>query len=157
MTFITDSGSFCYKRLMDKIFKDRISHDLEVYVDDMVIKLAIGEQHCEVLRKYKLKLNLEKCSFGYAGRFLGFMLTRRRIEVNLKKCKAVINMRSPRNVKESRIASPLLLLYPDSSPHHQPSFLNRNPTNDSTLLHSLLYVHASTLQPSCYPSIIEGT
>ncbi|RDX79874.1 hypothetical protein CR513_39649, partial [Mucuna pruriens] len=78
-SFIIDGGSFCYKRLMDQIFKDRIGLDLE----------------------HKLKLNLEKCSFDIqAGKFLGFMLTRRCIEANLDKCEAVINMRSPRSVKE---------------------------------------------------------
>ncbi|RDX78272.1 Retrovirus-related Pol polyprotein from transposon opus, partial [Mucuna pruriens] len=54
-----------------------------------------------VLKKHKLKLNLEKCSFGiHADKFLGFMLTRRGIEANPKKCEAMINMRSPISVKE---------------------------------------------------------
>ncbi|RDY02416.1 Retrovirus-related Pol polyprotein from transposon 17.6, partial [Mucuna pruriens] len=96
--FITDSGAFCYKvmpfglknagatyqRLMDKVFKEVIGRDIEVYVDDMVAKL-----------------NPEKCSFGIqAGRFLGYMLTERGIEANPEKCRAIINMRSPQNVKE---------------------------------------------------------
>ncbi|RDX58562.1 Retrovirus-related Pol polyprotein from transposon 17.6, partial [Mucuna pruriens] len=95
IAFITDDGSYYYKvmplglkdagatyqRLMDRIFKDCIDHDLEVYVDDMVAKLATREQH------------YEKCSFGVqAGKFLGFMLTRRGIKVNLEKCEVVINM-----------------------------------------------------------------
>ncbi|RDX68288.1 Retrovirus-related Pol polyprotein from transposon 17.6, partial [Mucuna pruriens] len=120
--FITDDGAFCYKvmlfglknagvtyqRLMDKIFKDVMGKDVEVYVDDMVAKSRGGEDHCgalgqvfEVLRKHQLRLNSEKCSFGVqAGRFLGFMLTERGIEANPDKCRAVINMKSPENVKE---------------------------------------------------------
>ncbi|RDX88965.1 Retrovirus-related Pol polyprotein from transposon 17.6, partial [Mucuna pruriens] len=120
--FITDGGAFCYKvmsfglknagvayqRLMDKIFKDVMGRDVEVYVDDMVEKSRGGEDHCEalrrvfeVLRKHQLRLNPEKCSFGVqAGRFLGFMLIERGIEANPDKCKAMINMRSPQNVKE---------------------------------------------------------
>ncbi|RDX86726.1 hypothetical protein CR513_31899, partial [Mucuna pruriens] len=89
-----------YQRLMDKNFRDQIDHDLEVYVDDMVVKSTLDEQHYEVLdrvfrvfRKHQLKLNLEKCSFGVqAGKFLSFMLTRREIEANPKKCKVLISL-----------------------------------------------------------------
>ncbi|RDX98499.1 Retrovirus-related Pol polyprotein from transposon 17.6, partial [Mucuna pruriens] len=120
--FITDSGAFCYKvmpfglknagatyqRLMDKVFKEVIGRDIEVYVDDMVVKSESGRSHCEalrrvfrILRRYQLRLNPEKCSFGVqAGRFLGYMLTERGIEANPEKCRAIINMRSPQNVKE---------------------------------------------------------
>jgi len=58
-----------------------------------------------------LKLNPEKCVFGVkAGKFLGFMLTQRGIEMNPKKYAAILNMRSPTPVKEvqqlaGRIAS----------------------------------------------------
>ncbi|RDX88932.1 Retrovirus-related Pol polyprotein from transposon opus, partial [Mucuna pruriens] len=112
--FITDYGAFCYKvmlfglkndgatyqRLMDKIFKDVMGRDVEVYVDDMVAKSKGGEDYCEALGEYS-KLNPEKCSFGVqAGRFMCFMLTERGMEANPNKCRAVINMRSPQNVKE---------------------------------------------------------
>ena len=51
--------------------------------------------------KYRLKLNPEKCVFGVeAGKFLGFMLTKRGIEANPDKCAAIIAMRSPTSVKE---------------------------------------------------------
>ncbi|RDX95639.1 Retrovirus-related Pol polyprotein from transposon opus, partial [Mucuna pruriens] len=96
--FMMNEGNFCYKvipfglknaratyqRLMDHIFKDHIGNQVEVYVDDMV-----------------LKLNPKKFSFGVrASNFLGFMLTQRGIEENPEKCQAVINMRSLGNVKE---------------------------------------------------------
>ncbi|RDX68077.1 hypothetical protein CR513_52972, partial [Mucuna pruriens] len=120
--FITDSGAFCYRvmpfglknagatyqRLMDKVFKEVIGRDIELYVDDMVAKSKSGRSHCEalrrvfrILRRHQLRLNPEKCSFGVqAGRFLGYMLTERGIEANPEKCRVVINMRSPQNVKE---------------------------------------------------------
>ncbi|RDX95503.1 Retrovirus-related Pol polyprotein from transposon 17.6, partial [Mucuna pruriens] len=93
---------------MEQIFKDRIGLELEVYIDDIVAKSTNSKQHCnvlarvfDVLRKHKLKLNLEKCSFGVqVGKFLVFMLTRRGIEANPNKCEVVINIRSPRSVKE---------------------------------------------------------
>jgi Uma2 family endonuclease len=45
------------------------------------------------VRKYNMRLNPAKCSFGVqAGKFLGFMLTRRGIEANPEKCQAIINM-----------------------------------------------------------------
>ncbi|RDX74986.1 Protein NYNRIN, partial [Mucuna pruriens] len=65
---------------MDKIFKEIIGTDVEVYVDDMVVKSRAATDHCralervfQVLRQHQLKLNPEKCSFGVqAGKFLGF-------------------------------------------------------------------------------------
>ena len=53
------------------------------------------------LRRYDLRLNSNKCSVWVeAGKFLGFMLTIRGIEVNPDKCSAVLNMQSPRTIKE---------------------------------------------------------
>jgi len=50
---------------------------------------------------YNLRLNTDKCVFGVDSRkFLGFMLTQCRIEANLEKCKAIIEMRNLTNVKE---------------------------------------------------------
>ncbi|RDX85405.1 Retrovirus-related Pol polyprotein from transposon 17.6, partial [Mucuna pruriens] len=82
--------------------------DVEVYVDDIVIKLITIREHCstlqrlfDVLKKYQLKLNPEKCSFKVqVEKFLMFMLTKREIEVNLNKCQAIIDTRSPKNIKE---------------------------------------------------------
>lgn len=42
----------------------------------------------EILRKYKMKLNFKKCAFRVSsGKFLGYMVNNRRIEVNLEKNK----------------------------------------------------------------------
>ncbi|RDX63044.1 hypothetical protein CR513_58562, partial [Mucuna pruriens] len=55
----------------------------------------------EVLREHQLKLNSDKCFFGVkAKKFLGFLLTKQRIEANPKKSEAMIRMRSLKNVKE---------------------------------------------------------
>ncbi|RDX66109.1 hypothetical protein CR513_55156, partial [Mucuna pruriens] len=52
-------------------------------------------------RYFYYKLNPEKYSFKVqAGKFLGFMLTKRGIEANLEKCYVVIDMRNPKNIKE---------------------------------------------------------
>ena len=53
------------------------------------------------LRQYQMKLNPSKCAFGVAsGKFLGFMVSQRGIEVNPKKVQAILDMTSPKTVKE---------------------------------------------------------
>ena len=48
-----------------------------------------------------MKLNPSKCTFGVTiGKFLGFIVTQRGIEVNLDKIRAILEMALPRNVKE---------------------------------------------------------
>ena len=55
----------------------------------------------ETLRKHKLRLNASKCSFGVgSGKFLGYMVTHRGIEVNPDQVKAINNLQPPRNLKE---------------------------------------------------------
>ena len=82
--------------------------NIEIYIDDMVVKSKMVLEHLgdlrtifEILRKYKLRLNASKCSFGVgSGKFLGYMVTHRGIEVNPDQIKAINNLRSPRNSKE---------------------------------------------------------
>ena len=79
-----------------------------MYVDDMLIKskslddyLADLEENFIVMKNNKVKINLTKCAFGVTARkFLGFMLIERGIEVNIAKCKAILEMRSPTIIKE---------------------------------------------------------
>ena len=53
------------------------------------------------LKQYQMNLNPRKCVFGVAsGKFLGFMVSQRGIEANPEKVQAIINMASPRTVKE---------------------------------------------------------
>ncbi|XP_057425872.1 uncharacterized protein LOC130719257 [Lotus japonicus] len=93
---------------MDKIFANQVGRNKEVYVDDMIVKSAKSGDHCNdlkeafaQLRKYRMRLNPEKCSFGIqGGKFLGFMITSRGIEVNPDKGKAILEMKSPTSVKE---------------------------------------------------------
>ena len=48
------------------------------------------------LRRYNMKLNPNKCAFGVAsGKFLGFMVSHRRIEANPEKIKAILDMKPP--------------------------------------------------------------
>ena len=82
--------------------------NIEIYIDDMVVKSEMVSEHLgdlrtifEILRKYKLHLNASKCSFGVGSdKFLGYMVTHKGIEVNSYQIKAINNLRSPRNPKE---------------------------------------------------------
>ena len=53
------------------------------------------------LRQYQMKLNPSKCTFGVASRkFLGFMVSQKGIEANPEKVRAILDMMSPKIVKE---------------------------------------------------------
>nr|XP_023919913.1 uncharacterized protein LOC112031455 [Quercus suber] len=55
----------------------------------------------EILRKHKLRLNASKCSFGVSsGKFLGYMVTHRGIEVNPDQIKAISSLQPAQNPKE---------------------------------------------------------
>ena len=66
---------------------------MEVYVGDMLVKSLDEDKHLgdfqetfDTLKRYNMKLNLSKCAFGvYSGKFHGFMVSYRGIEVNLDK------------------------------------------------------------------------
>ena len=80
---------------------------MEVYIDDMLVKFVKAELHVnnlaesfQVLKDYKMKLNLTKCAFGVSvGKFLGFIVNSLGIEANPKKIKAMIDMQPPLNTK----------------------------------------------------------
>nr|KAJ0213107.1 hypothetical protein LSAT_V11C400217080 [Lactuca sativa] len=68
---------------MDKVFIDLIGRNIEVYVDDTVIKsrdeetlLQDVEETVRTLAKAQMKLNATKCTFGVdEGKFLGYEVT----------------------------------------------------------------------------------
>jgi len=108
MVFGLKNAGATYQRLMDRVFIPLIGRRVKVYVDDIVVKSLIANQHAQDLTEvswnfwaYNLRLNQKKCVFGVDdGKFLDFMLTRKGIEANPKKCRAIIEMRSPKNLKE---------------------------------------------------------
>ena len=81
---------------------------MEVYVDDMLVKSLDEGKHLhdlqetfDTLRQYNMKLNPNKCAFGVSsGKFLGFMVSYRGIEANPNKIQAILDMKSPRSIKE---------------------------------------------------------
>ena len=108
MPFELKNVGATYQILMNKTFAHQIGRNVQVYVDDMLVKSLHKEDHLgnlhetfDTLRLYNMKLNLGKCAFGVtAGKFLGFMVSQRGIEVNLEKVRAIIELELPRTVKE---------------------------------------------------------
>ena len=108
MSFGLKNARATYQRLVNKMFNKQIGRNMEVYVDDMLVKSKEELTHLEdlretfaILKQYQMKLNPSKCVFGVvSGKFLGFMVSQRGIEANPKKVQAIINMVSPRTVKE---------------------------------------------------------
>ena len=78
---------------MNKMFMHQIGRNVQVYVDDMLVKSLRENDHLDdlqeifdTLRSYNMKLNPSKCVFGVtAGKFLGFIVSHRGIEVNPEK------------------------------------------------------------------------
>ena len=74
----------------------------------MVVKSKLVSEHLadlsnifEILRRHKLRLNVSKCSFGVgSGRFLGYMVTHRGIEVNPYQIRAINSLQPSQNPKE---------------------------------------------------------
>jgi ribonuclease HI len=108
MPFGLKNAGATYQRTMTAMFHDMIHQEIEDYVDDIVVKSKKREDHVEVLRKvfercrlYKLKMNPLKCAFGVsAGKFLGFLVHNRGIDVDPAKASAIATMRPPTSHKE---------------------------------------------------------
>ena len=83
--------------MMTRMFEPQLGKNIEVYIDDMVVKSKVVSELVgdlknifEILRKHKLRLNASKCSFSVgSGKFLGYMVTHRRIEVNPDQVKVI--------------------------------------------------------------------
>ena len=98
MPFELKNAGAIYQRLVNHVFSHQFGRNVEVYVDDMLVKSKDEANHLDylketfsTLRKYNMKLNPAKCVFAIAsGKFLGFMVSQRGIEANPNKVKAII-------------------------------------------------------------------
>ena len=108
MPFGFKNARSTYQRMMTRMFKPQLGKNIEIYIDDMVVKSKTESKHGNdlgdifgMLRRHKLRLNASKCSFGVgSGKFLGYVVTHHGIEVNLDQIKAINDLQSPRNHKE---------------------------------------------------------
>ena len=103
--------------MMTRMFWNKIGRTVEVYIDDMMVKSKQEKRDIEdlqgvfeVLRQHKLRLNADKCAFGVgAGKFLGYLITSRGIEVNPDQIEAVKRLKLPSNPKEVQVLTRMLV------------------------------------------------
>ena len=102
-SFITEWGTYCYRvipfglkntgatyhKAATTLFHDMMHRDVEVYVDDMIMKsrdradhLAALERFFERIKQFRLRLNPKKCTFRVtSGKLLGYMVSEKGIEI----------------------------------------------------------------------------
>nr|GEW62808.1 reverse transcriptase domain-containing protein [Tanacetum cinerariifolium] len=119
--FITSQGIFCYmkmpfglrnagatyQRLVDKAFHKQIGRNMEVYVDDLVIKSRMEdrivrdiEETFKTLREINMKLNHKKYAFGVEeGMFLGNKVNAKGLKIYPDKVDAILSLPSPKCLK----------------------------------------------------------
>ena len=110
MPFGLKNADTTYQRAMMVIFHDMIHIDMEVYIDDILVKSSTHIEHPQALakilqrsREHNLKMNLKKCVFGVSsGKLLGFIVSKREIEIDSNNMKAITEMPPPKNLKELR-------------------------------------------------------
>ena len=123
-SFITKWGTYCYRvmsfglknigatyqRTATTLFHNMMHQDVEVYVNDMIVKswdrsdhLVALDRFFERIRQFILRLNPKKCTFGVTfGKLLGYMVSKRGIEAYLDKIRAILDMPVSRTEREIR-------------------------------------------------------
>ena len=113
ITFTTEWGIYCYtimliqlknagatyRRMAIALLHDMMHNEVEVYVDDMIVKSKDRGGHIinlmkffERIKEYRLRLNIQKCTFGViVGKLLGFLVSDKGIEVDVSKIKAILD------------------------------------------------------------------
>jgi hypothetical protein len=132
-SFITPYGSYCYitipfslknagatyQRTTQQCLQGQIGRNVHAYVDDMVLKTKQSgtllddlKETFANLRRYRMKLNPEKCTFGMpAGQLLGYIISQRGIEANPSKIKAIKALELPTQLRDmQKFAGYLALL-----------------------------------------------
>ena len=123
-SFITEWGTYCYRvmpfglknagstyqRATTTLFHDMMHIDVEVYVDDMMVKSRDKANHLAALQRvferiirFRLRLNPKKCTFGVTSRkLLGHIVSERGIKVDPEKIRAILDMPVSRTEREIR-------------------------------------------------------
>jgi hypothetical protein len=108
MTFGLKNAGATYQKAIQECLKSQIPRNAQAYVDDIVVKTTIADQLIadlqetfDNLRRYRWKLNPEKCVFGVpSGKLLGFMVSSRDIQANPTKVEAIQRMKRPTKKKD---------------------------------------------------------
>src|SRR3954471_17517326 len=107
MPFGLKNAGATYQRTVQSCLKEKIGRNMHAYVDDIVIKSQLADslisdltETFNNLRKYQMKLNPAKCTFGVpAGKLLGYIVSERGIEANPEKINDVMNLLKPASIK----------------------------------------------------------
>src|SRR6266498_3571734 len=108
MPFGLKNAGATYQRAMQRCLHDQLGCNVEAYIDDIIIKSRVKEdlisdlfETFANLRRFRWKLNPEKCVFGVpSGKLLGFIVSYREIEANPEKPKDIFRMNSPTKLKD---------------------------------------------------------
>ena len=108
MSFGLKNAGATYQRMATTLLHNMMHNEVEVYVDDIIVKSKDTGSHTINLRKlferikqYRLRLNPQKCTFGIAaGKLLGFLVSDRGIEVDPSRIKVILEMPPPKSEKE---------------------------------------------------------
>ena len=85
MPFGIKNDGAIFQRMVTEVFKPQIGRNIEVYVDNMIVKTKVVADYL----------------FGaVSGKFLGFLISKRRVEANSEKIRVVLDMRPPSTVKD---------------------------------------------------------
>jgi hypothetical protein len=103
MTFGLKNGGATYQKCIRIILEPRVRRNIEIYIDDVVVRskkledLLDGlEETFDNLHKYKMILNPKKYVFVVSsGKLLGNMVSSRGIDANLKKVEAIEQLQPP--------------------------------------------------------------
>jgi hypothetical protein len=108
MAFELKNGGATYQKCVHTILEGQIGRNVEAYIDNIVVKSEkCGDLFDELkeafdnLCKFKMMLNPKKCVFGVSsGKLLGYTVSSRGIDANLKKVEAIKKLQPPWTRKE---------------------------------------------------------
>jgi hypothetical protein len=101
MPFRLKSAQATYQRGIQRRLHSQLGRNTEAYIDDVVINTQEDEELISDLvetfnnlSKFKMKSNLDKCTFGVPlGKLLRYMVSRRGIDPNLEKMSTITKMK----------------------------------------------------------------
>jgi hypothetical protein len=103
MAFKLKNGGATYPKCVHIVLEPQIGRNIEAYIDDIVVKskkqgklLDDIKETFDNLWSYKMMLNPKKCIFGVSsGKLIGYMISSRGIDANLKKVEAIEQLQPP--------------------------------------------------------------
>nr|GEW35335.1 protein NYNRIN-like [Tanacetum cinerariifolium] len=118
MPFSLRNAGATYQRLVDKAFHKQIGRNLEVYMDDLIIKVHREDEifrdvkgTFKTLREINMKLNPKKYAFGVEeGMFLGYKVNANGLKVSPDKVDAVLSLPSPKCLDAQKLNGKLASL-----------------------------------------------